>query len=48
VSFNTGRLDEAAALALLVSESRRLGLPVADPMRGGAEFERLVDACLMT
>jgi len=31
---------------LLASESRRLGLPVADPMRGGPEFERLVDACL--
>ena len=27
-------------------ESLRLGVPVADPMRGGAEFERLVDACL--
>ena len=24
----------------------RLGLPVADPMRGGAAFERLVDCCL--
>jgi len=23
-----------------------LGLPVADPIRGGAELERLVDACL--
>jgi hypothetical protein len=23
-----------------------LGMPVADPIRGGAEFERLVDACL--
>ena len=46
VSLNTGSLDEAAALELLASESRRLGLPVADPMRGGAEFERLVDGCL--
>ena len=26
--------------------SARLGLPVADPMRGGAEFERLIDSCL--
>ena len=24
----------------------RLGLPVADPMRGGPAFERLVEACL--
>ena len=47
VSLNTGKLDAAAASELLASESRRLGLPVADPMRGGAEFERLVDACLM-
>jgi len=46
VSLNTSRLDEAAAVALLASESRRLALAVADPMRGGAEFERLVDACL--
>src|SRR4029079_3324323 len=35
VSLNTGSLDEAVALALLASESKRLGLPVADPMRGG-------------
>ena len=48
VSLNTGKLDEAAARELLASESARLGLPVADPMRGGAEFERLVDACLAT
>ncbi|MDQ0462664.1 putative NAD-dependent epimerase/dehydratase family protein [Caulobacter ginsengisoli] len=46
VSLNTSALDEAAALALLDSESQRLGLAVADPMRGGPQFERLVDACL--
>jgi uncharacterized NAD-dependent epimerase/dehydratase family protein len=46
VSLNTGTLDSAAALALLVTESKRLRLPVADPMRAGHEFERLVDACL--
>jgi uncharacterized NAD-dependent epimerase/dehydratase family protein len=48
VSLNTGKLDAAAASELLASESRRLGMPVADPMRGGIEFERLVDACLTT
>jgi len=48
VSLNTGNLDADVALALLASESKRLGLAVADPMRGGAEFERLVDACLAT
>lgn len=46
VSLNTGKLDAAAAQELLQSESRRLGLPVADPMRGGAVFEQLVDAVL--
>jgi uncharacterized NAD-dependent epimerase/dehydratase family protein len=46
ISLNTARLDAKAALELLLKESARFGLPVADPMRGGAEFERLVDACL--
>ena len=36
--------DEAARM--LSRESERLGLPVADPIRGGPPFERLVDACL--
>ena len=46
VSLNTSRLEPAAARELLASESRRLRLPVADPVRGGAEFNALVDACL--
>jgi uncharacterized NAD-dependent epimerase/dehydratase family protein len=46
LSLNTGNLGADAARELLASESARLGLPVADPMRGGDEFERLVDACL--
>lgn len=46
VSLNTGKLDAEAARDLLARESKRLGLPAADPMRGGDEFERLVDACL--
>jgi uncharacterized NAD-dependent epimerase/dehydratase family protein len=46
VSLNTSRLSEAEANQLLASESKRLGLPVADPMRDGAEFERLVESCL--
>jgi uncharacterized NAD-dependent epimerase/dehydratase family protein len=46
VSLNTSRLSEAEARELMAAESKRLGLPVADPMRGGAEFERLVDNCL--
>jgi uncharacterized NAD-dependent epimerase/dehydratase family protein len=46
VSFNTGALGEDEARDLMAQESARLGLPVADPMRGGEEFERLVDSCL--
>jgi uncharacterized NAD-dependent epimerase/dehydratase family protein len=46
VSLNTAHLSAGAAEGLLADESARLGVPVADPMRGGKEFERLVDACL--
>jgi len=46
VSLNTAKLDGTAARELLASESHRLRLPVADPIRGGPEFQALVDACL--
>jgi uncharacterized NAD-dependent epimerase/dehydratase family protein len=46
VSFNTSALAEAEARELMAREGERLGLPVADPIRGGPEFERLVDSCL--
>lgn len=46
VSLNTSRLEEGAARDLMEMQSQRLGMPVADPIRGGAQFERLVDACL--
>jgi uncharacterized NAD-dependent epimerase/dehydratase family protein len=46
VSLNTGRLDADAADALLAQEGRRLELPVADPMHGGAAFDRRVDSAL--
>jgi uncharacterized NAD-dependent epimerase/dehydratase family protein len=46
ISLNTAGFDEAAARELLAEYGARLGLPVADPMRGGAEFARLVEACL--
>ena len=46
VSLNTSKLSPADAQQLLQQESQRLRLPVADPIRGGAEFERLLDACL--
>lgn len=46
VALNTSHLDAAQAEALLLAESRRLGCAVADPMRPGAAFDQLVDACL--
>ncbi len=46
VSLNTSHLLETDALRLLATESERLGCAVADPMRGGAAFERLVEDCL--
>ncbi|MBB1061665.1 DUF1611 domain-containing protein [Marilutibacter spongiae] len=46
VSLNTAHLDADAAARLLEDEARRLDCPVADPMRGGEAFERLVAECL--
>ena len=46
VCLNTARFDSDAAHELLAREHKRLGLPVADPMRPGAEFDRLIDSCL--
>lgn len=48
VSLNTSRLTEEEARAVLAEHSARLGLPVADPVRGGPELERLVTECLRT
>lgn len=46
VSFNTAHMDAQAATDLMKMESARLGMPVADPIRGGEMFDRLVNACL--
>jgi D-glutamate N-acetyltransferase len=46
VSLNTSSLSESEAAALCRAESVRLNLPVADPMRGGEDFERLVESCV--
>ncbi|MDG2535923.1 DUF1611 domain-containing protein [Sphingomonas sp. HITSZ_GF] len=46
VSFNSSALAEAEATALMEAESQRLGLPVADPVRGGPAFDALVESCL--
>jgi len=44
VAFDTSRLDADEALARMTAERARLGLPVADPLRGGDAFAALVDA----
>jgi uncharacterized NAD-dependent epimerase/dehydratase family protein len=46
VSLNTSAFDAGAAEAELGRLAAQLRLPVADPMRGGSAFERLVEACL--
>ncbi len=46
VSLNTSHLSLSEARALMGQERSRLGLPVADPMRPGTEFEQLIDSCL--
>jgi uncharacterized NAD-dependent epimerase/dehydratase family protein len=46
VSFNTSAVSAEEAEALMAEASAALGLPVADPMRGGPAFDRLVEACL--
>jgi uncharacterized NAD-dependent epimerase/dehydratase family protein len=46
VSLNTSRLEASQAQELIHRTSAELGLPVADPIRGGVEFETCIDACL--
>jgi uncharacterized NAD-dependent epimerase/dehydratase family protein len=46
VSLNTAKLSAAHARAVLAERRAQLGVPVADPMRGGPELEELVASCL--
>jgi len=46
VALNTFAMDHVSADELCEAESARLGLPVCDPIRGGAAFDALVDECL--
>lgn len=46
ISLNTSQLSEPDARRLLATMRVRVNLPVADPIRGGAEFEELLDNCL--
>ncbi|WP_232332901.1 DUF1611 domain-containing protein [Novosphingobium aquimarinum] len=45
VSLATNELDDDAAARVIAETSARVSLPVADPVRGGEAFERLLDAC---
>lgn len=45
VSLNTAEMSDTDANRLIGTESERLGLPVADPIRGGSAFELLLDSC---
>ncbi len=44
ISLNTAHLDDAARDAEIARIEAAMDLPVADPMRGGPAFERLLDA----
>ncbi|HEX8233655.1 MAG TPA: DUF1611 domain-containing protein [Caulobacteraceae bacterium] len=46
LSLNTAQLSQEEAERVLAETEARLGLPAADPVRGGAALERLVDCCL--
>ena len=46
ISYNTSGMTDAEARDLMAADSARLGLPVADPVRGGEAFDRLVESCL--
>lgn len=46
VSLNSSSLSADDAGKLCAAEADRLGIPVADPIRGGAAFEKLVNSCL--
>ena len=46
VSLNTAHLSKADDHAVIAEAEKRLGLPAADPIRGGDAFDRLVDSCL--
>lgn len=46
ISLNTSHLPEQRAAEIVSEMTLRYGMPVADPMCPGAQFDALVDACL--
>lgn len=47
ISLNTAHLDEPSRHAAFAEATLLTGLPAADPMRPGAAFDQLVEACLI-
>jgi uncharacterized NAD-dependent epimerase/dehydratase family protein len=47
VSLNTAGLEADQADRLIAAEADRLGLPVADPIRGGPSFDLLIERCVV-
>jgi uncharacterized NAD-dependent epimerase/dehydratase family protein len=45
ISLNTSAMTAADADAAILDTAERIGLPAADPIRGGDAFERLLDGC---
>ncbi len=46
ISLNTGAMSEEETAVVIARTCAKLGLPVADPLRRGPQFEHLVDSCL--
>ena len=46
IAYNSSHLGADEASRLMAADAERFGLPVADPIRGGAPFARLIDSCL--
>lgn len=46
ISLNTSALSDNEAAKAIAAASTSTGLPAADPLRRGPEFDRLVDSCL--
>ncbi|SMF72123.1 DUF1611 domain-containing protein [Allosphingosinicella indica] len=46
IALNTASLGDAEAAEVIAEHKARLGLPAADPIRGGAAFDALIDHCL--
>jgi uncharacterized NAD-dependent epimerase/dehydratase family protein len=46
LALNTSSFDAVDSERIIAETGERLGLPAADPIRGGAAFGRLVEGCL--